>query len=191
MSSSVQAAGERPDAELVRSARSGDARAFGLLYERHVTAVFRYLLLRSADRQLAEDLCQDVFEGAMDGLAGLREPAQFRAWLMQIAHNRLQSHWSRQRRRPDRQSLEPPRPREATTNEMPERALESRLQVEALMLQELGEREQRLLALRFGAGLPLREIAAQLGCSEPAARQLQYRALKRLRAKAQDEGGLR
>jgi RNA polymerase sigma-70 factor (ECF subfamily) len=179
---------EQSDAALVRSARSGDARAFGLLYERHGTAVFRYLLLRSADRQLAEDLSQDVFEAAMDGLAGLREPAQFRAWLMRIAHNRLQSHWSRQRRRPDRQSLEQPLPQETASHDLHEQALDSRLRVEALMVHDLGEREQRLLALRFGAGLPLREIAAQLGCSEPAARQLQYRALKRLREKTQGGG---
>jgi RNA polymerase sigma-70 factor (ECF subfamily) len=175
------------DAALVNRARRGDARAFGLLYERHAPAVYRYLLLRSSDAELAEDLSQDVFEKAMDALGGLRDPASLRAWLMRIAHHRLVNHWSRKERRPDKTPLDA-LPPGAEAAEMPDHSLESRLSTEALMLRRLSEREQELLALRFAAGLPMRQIAAQLGCTEAAARQLQYRALKRLRDFANQQG---
>lgn len=169
-----------PDGALVRRVLAGDAEAFGRLYERHAEAIYRYLLLRTGSSALAEDLLQDVFEQALRKLSELREPDRLLAWLMRIAQNRLGNHWARRARRPDDAGP----PNEATTpgGERPEQVLEPQLRVEALQLHRLPEREQQVLALRFGAGLPAREVAEQLGCSESAARQLQYRALKRLRA---------
>ena len=52
----------------------------------------------------------------------------------------------------------------------------------------LNDVQAQVLALRFGAGLSLRETAALIGGTEVAARQHQYRALKRLRAVLRDQG---
>jgi len=49
------------------------------------------------------------------------------------------------------------------------------------LLQELPDCDQELLRLRFAEQLPIKEIAKQLGVSEPAIRMRQLRALRRLR----------
>jgi RNA polymerase sigma-70 factor, ECF subfamily len=49
------------------------------------------------------------------------------------------------------------------------------------LMHELPEGDQELLRLRFAEQLPLKEIATQLGVSEPAVRMRQLRALRRLR----------
>lgn len=169
------------DGALVRRVLRGEPEAFGRLFERHADACFRFLLLRTGDAARAEDLVQDAFERALDRLPDLRQPERFRAWLMQIARSLLARDWERRARQA---AAEPPVSPDAlpTRAADPERLAEPRLRLAALRLHELGEREQRILALRFGAGLSTREAAEQLGCSESAARQLQYRALRRLRA---------
>lgn len=179
---------EAPDGVLVLRVLAGEPGAFGLLFERHGEPVRRFLLLRTGDEALAEDLLQDVFERALRQLRGLREPESFRAWIMRIAQNNLASHWARRARRPDDAGPIPPEIA-GPSSERPERALEPAWRLQALRLRGLPEREQRILALRFGAELSLREAAEQLGCSMSAARQLQYRALTRLRAIAAEEKG--
>ena len=53
------------DGALVRAAKSGDASAFGGLYERYRDAIYRYCLSRTGTAHDAEDLTSDVFrEGA-------------------------------------------------------------------------------------------------------------------------------
>lgn len=169
------------DGALVRRVLRGDPEAFGRLFERHADACYRFLSLRTGDAARAEDLVQDAFERALDRLPELRQPERFRAWLMQIARSLLARDWERRARQA---AAEPPVSADAlpSRTEDPERLAEPRLRLAALRLQELSEREQRVLALRFGAGLSTREAAELLGCSESAARQLQYRALTRLRA---------
>jgi RNA polymerase sigma factor (sigma-70 family) len=49
------------DAALWQAAAAGEHEAFGELYDRHATAVYNYLLRRTADWSVAEDLTAAVF----------------------------------------------------------------------------------------------------------------------------------
>src|ERR687890_38476 len=82
----------RSDERLVEIARDGDERAFGMLYERHSTAILRYCrsLLRSP--QEAEDVTQEVFVLAISALRRGADPDAFRPWLYRVAHNACVSH---------------------------------------------------------------------------------------------------
>ncbi|HYK16008.1 MAG TPA: sigma factor [Burkholderiales bacterium] len=51
--------------ELVRRAQGGDAEGFGLLYDRYVDVVFRFLLHRVGDRATAEDFTSETFVRAL------------------------------------------------------------------------------------------------------------------------------
>jgi len=76
----------QPDSELVAAAVAGQADAFELLirrYERSVRATATNIV---KDRHLASDVAQEAFLKAYQGLAALRRPEAFGAWLMQIAH---------------------------------------------------------------------------------------------------------
>lgn len=182
--------GEADDPALVRRTLRGERQAFGALYERHADRVFRYLCFRVRDADLAHDLAQDVFLSALKGLPRLEHPERFGGWLMRIAHNRLVNHWERSAGRPDAASLEVAADGgegaavEATAAGVPQPApgIDERLHVEALLAGRLSPVQHQVVALRFAAGLSLRETAAIVGCTEAAAKQHQYRALRQIRA---------
>jgi RNA polymerase sigma-70 factor (ECF subfamily) len=74
----------------------GDRAAFGDLVVRHQSAVRAFLRhLTRGDAALADDLAQDTFVEAYRSLARFRGDADFRTWLLGIAHN----HWRNARRR--------------------------------------------------------------------------------------------
>ncbi len=73
--------------DLITKARSGDARAFGRIYNGYRPMVYgeiRRYLSNGAD---VEDLVQDTFCRAFEQLAALRQPHIFPSWLRRIAAN--------------------------------------------------------------------------------------------------------
>ena len=50
---------------LVELAQKGDAEAFGMLYERYVDVVYRYVYVRVGSTQVAEDLTSETFLRAL------------------------------------------------------------------------------------------------------------------------------
>lgn len=76
----------RADQLLVVRCQLGERAAFGDLIRRWSGSLHRYALKLSNDPELADDLTQDVWLRALQGLGTLREAAQFRAWLFGIAH---------------------------------------------------------------------------------------------------------
>lgn len=178
-------------ADVVRRAASGDAQAFGALYEATVDRIHRYVWLRVRDAALAADLTQDIYVNALRGIGRLDAPERFEAWLLRIAHNRVVNHWVSADRRGRDISLDadddaadgPPVRRVADTADALDDTAERKVRLADLTqhLTVLSEAQQDVLALRFGAGLSLAETAEQLGRTELAIKQLQRRALVTLR----------
>src|SRR5687767_7449305 len=54
---------------LVLRAKTGDTEAFGMLYDRYVELVYRYVFFRVGSHTLAEDLTSDTFLRALRGIA--------------------------------------------------------------------------------------------------------------------------
>lgn len=85
------------DAELVRRALSGDRWAEEMLYRRHAGGLLGMctrLLRNGVD---AEDVVQDAFVDAFEQLDKLREPAQFRSWLVSVAVHKVHRRLRRRR----------------------------------------------------------------------------------------------
>jgi RNA polymerase sigma factor (sigma-70 family) len=83
----------------VRQAATGDLDAFADVIRRFQHMAFGYALSFVRDFQLAEDVVQEAFIAAWDGLPGLVEPAAFGGWLRTIV--RHQAHRVLRRKRPD------------------------------------------------------------------------------------------
>ncbi len=75
------------DNELVRSAKAGDADAFGELVERNEAKIYGLCLKMLGNQEDAEDCLQEVFIKAFKALPGFREEARFSTWLYRIAYN--------------------------------------------------------------------------------------------------------
>jgi RNA polymerase sigma-70 factor (ECF subfamily) len=74
-------------AELAAAARAGDRAAFAVLHERYGRLVHAVLLAR-VPAGAADDLVQDVFVAALEGIGELRAAEAFGGWLAQIARRR-------------------------------------------------------------------------------------------------------
>lgn len=74
------------DTLLVVRCQLGEKAAFDALISRWTPSLHRYALKLAQDRDLADDLVQDVWLKVLRGLGRLREPEHFRPWLFGIAH---------------------------------------------------------------------------------------------------------
>ena len=166
---------------LVEAAQSDPAR-FDALYELHFERVYGFIASRVHDRATAEDLTSDVFYKALANLKSYQwRGVPFLAWLLRISANAVIDRSQRAAREhpmPD----DPPDP--GFKPDM--RAIEHRARLFQLV-KRLPETQRRVVQERFVDQRSIREIAVRLGKSEGAIKQLQLRAIERLRA--QMEGG--
>jgi RNA polymerase sigma factor (sigma-70 family) len=150
---------------------------FERLYAAEAQGLFGFLVYRTGDRALAEDLLADTFERALRSRKRYdRRRGPAKAWLYTIALNLLRDHARRaaaaeralERTGPAATSVDPP-PFEARD------AVQRALRV-------LSAEEREAIALRFGAELTVPEMAEALGEPLTTVEGRVYRALRKLRA---------
>jgi RNA polymerase sigma-70 factor (ECF subfamily) len=142
--------------------------------------VYAYLARRVPERAEVEDLTAEVFCKALDGLRGYEwRGAPFAAWLLRIAANALTDRARRTLR-----AVPGPAPAEPVA-QLDADALEQ-AQLFGLVAQ-LPAEQRRVIELRFAEERSTREIAAELGRTEGAIKQLQLRALRSLRKRIRSE----
>ena len=73
----------------VEKAKGGNRPAFERLIELFQEDIFRMVYYRTRSKMDAEDLTQEIFIKAFNGLAGLQENKRFKSWLFSIAVNRV------------------------------------------------------------------------------------------------------
>ena len=148
------------------------------LYERHAPQVYSLCLRRLGSREEAEDAAQTVFLNAFGALRRGTRPRFERAWLHRIAENVCHDRRSRIHVTRDLHALE-----EVLAS--PEREPGALAGIEQA-LAALSEGQRRAIVLREWHGLSYREIAAELGLSEPAAEALAFRARRTLAERLRD-----
>jgi len=161
---------------------------FGILYERYLPRLYRYMLTRMGSREDAADLTQLVFTRAFAGLAGYRSNrAPFPAWLFRIARNAAADAHRRRRATVSWGGL--PEALIAMDGTEPEAIAEKRDRLTRLrsLLERLDPAKRELLALRFASELSVREIAAVLGKSEAAVKKQLTRTITTLKEYYHDE----
>src|SRR5690606_7857214 len=160
---------------------------FGALYDRFQPEILRYLLVRTRDREVAEDLAQQVFLKAWRAVPRYQHRgAPFRAWLYRMAHNQMVDHFRTSRPTTDLEGVDLPEDPEAEARVL---AAETN---EALQdaLGRLSDDHRQVLELRFLMEKSAREIGEIMGRKEVTIRGLQMRALQALRREIESTGGL-
>jgi RNA polymerase sigma-70 factor (ECF subfamily) len=166
---------ENPSEEWIRvDAARRDPGQFGHLYEAHFERVYAYVARRVKGREEVEDLTSEVFRRALANLRGFENRgAPFSAWLLRIAANAVVDR--ARRARTALTPLDVPEPSEPERIEAADRARLFRA------VATLPSEQRRVIELRFAEERSIAEIAAALGKSEGAVKQLQLRALRGLR----------
>jgi RNA polymerase sigma-70 factor (ECF subfamily) len=90
----------QPDLGVLRKAQRGDERAFSVLVQAYERPVYNYIVRLVGNRDLAEDLTQEVFLRVYQGLPGFSLRSRFTTWLFQVTKNRVLDELRALERRP-------------------------------------------------------------------------------------------
>ena len=162
------------DEKLLIEAAQRDPRRFAELYELNFERVYAFIARRVRNREEAEDLTSEVFHQALANIERFEwRGAPFVAWLYRMAANAIVDRWqsvSKEHSDPRSNAADP-----ASLDEIEQRAMLFEL------VDTLSPDQRRVIVRRFVEQKSTREIAGELGRSEGAVKQLQFRALENLR----------
>ena len=90
------------DSELIVLYSNGKEQAFETLLMRHKDRIYRYILSKLKDSDLANDVFQDTFVKVVNTirLGNYNEEGKFLPWAMRIAHNLVIDHFRKNKRMP-------------------------------------------------------------------------------------------
>lgn len=170
---------------LLPGCQRGEPAAVEALYDLYADRLYRYMLARVVEPEVAADLTTELFIRVIRSLAAFqlnerRPAASFSAWLYRIAANLIADHHRHGKRTPQVSlndelrlpAVEPSPHRLAEQHETTARLLQA--------LQGLSEEQRLVILAKFGEDMSNAEVAAWLGKSEGAVKSLQHRALDAL-----------
>jgi RNA polymerase sigma-70 factor (ECF subfamily) len=175
------------DEALIEEIRSGSKSAYGQMMERYERLVFSVAVSYARNTDDALDISQNVFLKVYEKLDLYKGKGVFKAWLVRIAHNESVSWLRRQKRHRDYDELTP--------DKVPSIQAEQELQVVKderwkILLGEIGRlnaKQQMALKMRYFQGMPIREIAGVLECSEGNVKSILFRGIGKLRDHLQEQ----
>jgi RNA polymerase sigma-70 factor, ECF subfamily len=165
---------------LVDEARAGDRWAFGQLFDHFHEPIYRYIASRIQRPSDAEDLTQLVFVKALEALPRYEARGiPFGGWLFRLARNAVIDFVRTRHEHAELSAVV----EQAGTDAGPDQVAQAREDIDsvAVALASLTDQQREAIALRFFAGLSVREAAEAMGKQEGTVRGLQFRAIAALR----------
>jgi len=162
------------DERLLIEAAQRDPLRFAELYENNFERVYAFVAYRVRDRDEAQDLTAEVFHQALAGIQRFEwRGIPFAAWLLGIAARIVADRWALLGKR-----------QEVPADEMEQAGIDAAIEQRAMLFQlvdALPTDQRQVINRRFVDQRSVRDIAQELGRSEGAVKQLQFRALQTLR----------
>ena len=180
---------------LVEAAQQ-DRAHFVEVYEEYFDLVYAYVARRTRSRDDAEDMTAEVFRKALENLSRFKwTGAPFGAWLLRIASNLIADRAKRAARERGgsvrvsegvddssqtvgQSPRSQPTARQAQQTDLEEAERRGHL---FRLVDGLSGDQRSVVVMRFAEEKSIREIADEMGRSEGAVKQLQFRALENLR----------
>lgn len=179
------------DTDLVRKTLAGQSRAYEPLVRRYQKLVYNMIFQMVRSHEMAADLTQETFLRAYRGLAGFKQDAKFKPWLLRIATNTCLNAIrdqkpcdSLEKLMEDNPHAEPPSAYDLE-NEVDWR-LSQQMLGEALAA--LPVRHRHVFLLRYAHDLSYEEISEVIGEPITTIKPLLFRIRERLRRELQKNG---
>ena len=177
---------------LVERAKT-DREAFGKLYDRHYDQILNYIVRRTANIQVSQDITSEVFIKALHGIHKYRwNEVPFSAWLYRIASNEIVNYYRNRKRQKDTESeIIKWHNTETSSAEtgLIQAEEELRRNQEYLLLHQqlsiLPSKYQEVITLRYFDKKQIKEISEILGKKEGTVKSLLHRGLEKLRKNLQ------
>jgi RNA polymerase sigma-70 factor, ECF subfamily len=171
--------------DLVASILRRDRKAAARFVAAHIDAVYAYARHRLAPRaDLVDDVVQDVFLAALQGLTAFQSQSSLRTWLIAIARHKIEDVYRRRLRAPealdDLNSVEAESLSETTP--LDERIDMARGRAKARhVLAQMPERYGLMLLWRYWEQRSTRDMAVAIGTSEKSVERTLARARARFK----------
>lgn len=162
----------------MQAVREGDPGALAILFERHHRALFGYFVQMNGNRDLSEDLVQDVFFRMLKYRQSYKPDRPFTAWMYQIARNARVDSIAKRKLEVGLGDQE-----FSSVNRMDEN-LKRKQELSLLKraMERLPHEKREVLVLSRFQNLKYEEIASVLDCSVGAVKVRVYRAVQALSA---------
>ena len=170
------------DQPLINRTLNGDIGAFTVLVDRYKYMVFTLAMRMVKNREEAEEIAQDVFLKAYNGLKGFKGGAKFSTWVYKIAYYRSLDYIKKAGRSIETVSIDALSDKYLGEEENVVSRLEQSEQSEAIKdtLRLLPGDDGVLITLHYYEELTIREISGILGVNENNVKVKLFRARKRL-----------
>ena len=175
------------DVELIQRVLDGDDTAFSELVNKYRKSVHALAWRKIQDFHIAEDITQETFLKAYQGLSTLKEPQSFASWLYVIATNHCKTWLSKKRlqtqslENTDTDELETATYSSYISTEKERDAVETKREVVKKLLAKLQESDRTVITLYYLGGMTYEEISRFLGVSISAIKNRLYRARQHLK----------
>jgi RNA polymerase sigma-70 factor (ECF subfamily) len=167
------------DEAVMLEIRHGDVSKLSILFERHHRALFNFFVRLTANRELAEDLVQDVFLRILKYRETYQAKTSFTAWMYQVARS---AHIDNLRKKKPESQWNEELPEPASAEPQADEAIRKRQEVALLgrALQSLPVEKRELLILTRFKNVKYQEMGQLLGCDANAVKLRVYRAVRSL-----------
>ena len=174
--------------ELIRRVLAGEAALFGIIVRTYSPDVLRIVILMLADRVLTENIVQQTFVNVYEHLHEFRQGEDFGRWVRAIARNLVRDELRRSARERGRMA----RYRnyllsKFSSDDDSEKREQALADVLSSCRGKLSALAARALRLRYEEEMPFNEVAAAIGRSPDATRQIVTRARIALRQCMQEQ----
>ena len=150
------------------------------IYRRHAKAVYAFLLAKTADSMLAEELTQETFYQAVKSIGSFKGESSVSTWLIGIANNVLRGYFRKQKKQAEEElpDTEIAARGGTSTEDIVLRSMDTISLMQAM--HRLPEPYREVLHLRLTADLLFKEIGQIMERTENWARVTYYRGKEKL-----------
>ncbi|WP_206486490.1 RNA polymerase sigma factor [Thalassotalea sp. G2M2-11] len=170
--------------ELVQRAQQGDQQAFHQLYQNHYRRIYALCWRMLADKDSAEDVCQEVFVQLWQKISHFRGESKFTTWLHSVATNIVLGHIRKQKNWLQRIFSIEEQTTEEITVELKDEKTTSELDK---AIQRLPERARLVFVLFAVEGYRHEEIAKMLNMAVGSSKSQYHRAKGLLKAELSEQ----
>jgi RNA polymerase sigma factor (sigma-70 family) len=167
------------DNKLMEEIKTGKVEKLAVLFEKYHVPLFNFFLRLTGNRNISEDLVQEVFMRMLKYRSTYQGRSKFTLWMYQIGRN---VHIDYLRKKKDEFPLDEQWNDPAASDASPSERMEDRQDIQLLRqaLAKLPLKKREVLILSRYQDLKYREIAELLGCQIGTVKAHVHRAIKEL-----------
>lgn len=168
------------DELIMEAVKNGDLQQASVLFERYNKRIFNFLARMTMDREVAEDLTQNVFLRMIKYKSSYREGNRFQSWIYQVARNVFSDHYQAvKNKRADFVDVEKMSDRMADHDDSERMDEQERLLQRSMSM--LNEEQRELLVLTRFQHMKYEEVAVIMNTTVANIKVKVHRAIGKLR----------